>query len=177
VTHFQLMKLMLHTARIHCEVISLITQTFLRSLSPDFCHGPFQSPCSERSLQTPLSSASTLFLVLKIVRPKIASVMFLSIFFYLFSTLMTASVVQWSEFLATERRCIVFAVRYELNLCKLCIRKYPDGCLTPRRTGRLTVSRNITLTFFFRLPLWSSRQSSWLQIQRSLFDSLRYQIF
>jgi hypothetical protein len=26
-------------------------------------------------------------------------------------------------------------------------------------------------------PLWSSRQSSWLQIQRSMFDSRRYQIF
>jgi hypothetical protein len=26
-------------------------------------------------------------------------------------------------------------------------------------------------------PLWSSGQSSWLQIQRSGFDSLRYQIF
>jgi hypothetical protein len=28
-----------------------------------------------------------------------------------------------------------------------------------------------------RLPLWSSGQSSWLQIQRSGFDSLHYQIF
>jgi hypothetical protein len=28
-----------------------------------------------------------------------------------------------------------------------------------------------------RLPLWSSGQSSWLQIQRSGFDSRRYQIF
>jgi hypothetical protein len=28
----------------------------------------------------------------------------------------TASVVYWSEFLATERRCIVFPVKYELNL-------------------------------------------------------------
>jgi hypothetical protein len=27
-----------------------------------------------------------------------------------------ASVVKWSEFLSTERRYIVFAVRYELNL-------------------------------------------------------------
>jgi hypothetical protein len=27
-----------------------------------------------------------------------------------------ASVVYWSEFLATERRCIVVLVRYELNL-------------------------------------------------------------
>jgi hypothetical protein len=30
--------------------------------------------------------------------------------------LWTASVVWWSEFLATERRCIVFPVRYEQNL-------------------------------------------------------------
>jgi hypothetical protein len=28
-----------------------------------------------------------------------------------------------------------------------------------------------------RLPLWSSGQSSWLQIQRPGFDSRRYQIF
>jgi hypothetical protein len=30
---------------------------------------------------------------------------------------------------------------------------------------------------FMRPPLWSSGQSSWLQIQRSDFDSRRYQIF
>jgi hypothetical protein len=29
----------------------------------------------------------------------------------------------------------------------------------------------------WRTPLWSSGQSSWLQIQRSGFDSRRYQIF
>jgi hypothetical protein len=39
-----------------------------------------------------------------------------------------------------------------------------------------------TLPFFcfwysFRPPLWSSGQSSWLQIQRPVFDSRRYQIF
>jgi hypothetical protein len=33
---------------------------------------------------------------------------------------MTASVLYWLEFLATERRCIVFPVRYELNLYMLC---------------------------------------------------------
>jgi hypothetical protein len=37
---------------------------------------------------------------------------------------------------------------------------------------------NFTLTYIiWRLPLWSSGQSSWLQIQRSGFDSRRYQIF
>jgi hypothetical protein len=51
--------------------------------------------------------------------------------------------MEWSEFLATERRCIVLPVRYELNLYNL----------------------------------WSSGQSSWLQIQTSGFDSRRYQIF
>jgi hypothetical protein len=36
---------------------------------------------------------------------------------------MTASVVLWSVFLATQRRCIVFPVRYELDLYMLCRRK------------------------------------------------------
>jgi hypothetical protein len=35
-----------------------------------------------------------------------------------------ASMVYWSEFLAAEGRCIVFPVRYELNLYMLCRRKY-----------------------------------------------------
>jgi hypothetical protein len=51
------------------------------------------------------------------------------------------------EFLAAERRCAVFPVRHELNLYMLCRRK------------------------------WSIGKSSWLQIQRSGFDSRRYQIF
>jgi hypothetical protein len=33
------------------------------------------------------------------------------------------------------------------------------------------------LSKIFRPPLWSSDQSSWLQVQRSGFDSQRYQIF
>jgi hypothetical protein len=37
--------------------------------------------------------------------------------------IISASVVKWSEFLTTERRCIVFPVRYELNLYMLCRRK------------------------------------------------------
>jgi hypothetical protein len=37
--------------------------------------------------------------------------------------ILTASVVQWSQFLAAERRCIVFPVWYELNLYMLCRRK------------------------------------------------------
>jgi hypothetical protein len=35
----------------------------------------------------------------------------------------------------------------------------------------------ITVNILKRLPLWSSGQSSWLQIQRSGFDSRHYQIF
>jgi hypothetical protein len=35
----------------------------------------------------------------------------------------TACVIQWSEFLATEWRCILNPVRYELNLYMLCRRK------------------------------------------------------
>jgi hypothetical protein len=44
----------------------------------------------------------------------------------------------------------------------------------------LPVNRdNFTITLYFILwpPLWSSGQSSWLQIQRSGSDSWRYQIF
>jgi hypothetical protein len=35
----------------------------------------------------------------------------------------TSSVVKWSEFLATERRCILLPVRYELDLYMLRKRK------------------------------------------------------
>jgi hypothetical protein len=49
----------------------------------------------------------------------------------------TSSVVQWSVFLATERRCIVFPVRHELNLIYYVEESRP--------------------------PLRSSGQSSWLQ--------------
>jgi hypothetical protein len=63
---------------------------------------------------------------------------------------LTASVVQWSEFLARERKCIVSCeVRTEF-IC------YVEES---------------------RPPLWSSSESSWLQIQGSVFDSRRYQIF
>jgi hypothetical protein len=65
--------------------------------------------------------------------------------------LINSETALWSEFLATERRCIVFPVRYEQNY--LC---YVEES---------------------RLPLWSSGQSSWLQIQTSGIDSRRYQIF
>jgi hypothetical protein len=34
-----------------------------------------------------------------------------------------------------------------------------------------------TLNWILRPPLWSSDQSSWLQIQSSGLDSLHYQIF
>jgi hypothetical protein len=54
--------------------------------------------------------------------------------------------------------------------------RVPGGCLIPKRTGRQTVGGNITLTLTLTLTLtrpsvWSSGQSSWLQIQRSGFDS------
>jgi hypothetical protein len=39
------------------------------------------------------------------------------------NTLGPASAVWWSEFLATQRSCIVLPVRYELNLYKSCRRK------------------------------------------------------
>jgi hypothetical protein len=50
------------------------------------------------------------------------------------------------------------------------------------RTKKYRVSCELRTEFICyveesRLPLWSSGQSSWLQIQRSGFDSRRYQIF
>jgi hypothetical protein len=47
-----------------------------------------------------------------------------------------------AQFLATERRCIVLPVRYELNLCY----KKVDASLLKEN----------------RPPLWSSGQSSWI---------------
>jgi hypothetical protein len=55
----------------------------------------------------------------------------------------------WSQFLATEWRCFVS--------CEV-------------QTKFIYVEES-------RPPLWSSGQSSWLQIQRSGFDSWRYQMF
>jgi hypothetical protein len=44
------------------------------------------------------------------------------------------------EFLATEQRCIVFPVRYELNLCKYVMQKKVDRlcCLVVRVPGHRT---------------------------------------
>jgi hypothetical protein len=42
----------------------------------------------------------------------------------------------------------------------------------------LKLRHNISLLlYYYRPPLWSSVQSSWLQIQGSAFDSRRYHIF
>jgi hypothetical protein len=46
----------------------------------------------------------------------------------------------------------------------------PDGCLTPRQTGRLTVGRNITWTFWVELveelQLWEVRRSETIREPR-----------
>jgi hypothetical protein len=44
-------------------------------------------------------------------------------------------------------------------------------------SGLLPVETHKTFVYAAPPPLWSSGQSSWLQIQRSRFDSRRYQIF
>jgi hypothetical protein len=85
-THFQLTILMLYTAEIQWQVTSLITQTFLVRFPLISAMAPFRSHVSKDFHRPPLSSANTLFFVLKIVRPKIASARFISIFFYLIST-------------------------------------------------------------------------------------------
>jgi hypothetical protein len=45
------------------------------------------------------------------------------------------------------------------------------------REPNFRASFNQRIKLKFRPPLWFSGQSSWLQIQRSGFDSRRYQIF
>jgi hypothetical protein len=64
------------------------------------------------------------------------------------------------------------------HLCGLVVR-FPDN-----RTEIYCVSCEVRTEFIYvtyveesRPPLWSSGQSSWLQIQRSGFDFRRYQIF
>jgi hypothetical protein len=70
---------------------------------------------------------------------------------------LTASVVQWSEFLATQRKCIVFPVRYVLNLnvvCGLVVR------VPGYTTEMYCVSCEVRTEFIY--GMWSSGQSSWL---------------
>jgi hypothetical protein len=97
-------------------------------------------------------------------------------------------VVKWSEFLAAERSCIVFPVRYELNLYMLCRKKVDRLCGLVVKSSWLW--NGDALCFLWgmnwiyicyveesRPPLWCSGLSSLLQIQRSGLDSRRYQIF
>jgi hypothetical protein len=93
----------------------------------------------------------------------------------------------------------VLPVRYELNLCMLCRRKLVSKTeimtvgirradhATPRHPQKLELTsltsggRSVGIvrsqTEESRSRLWSSGQSSWLQVPRSGFDSQRYQIF
>jgi hypothetical protein len=97
-------------------------------------------------------------------------------------------VVLWSEFLATDRRCIMFPVRYELNLYICYVEEsrpplWPSGQSSWLHNGDVlcflwgTNWMYICYVEESRPPLWSSGKSSWLQIQRSEFDSRRYQTF
>jgi hypothetical protein len=51
------------------------------------------------------------------------------------------------------------------------------GSVTSYKKGSLLLLFFLHIHLNLRPPLWSSDQSSWLLIQRSGFDSLRYQIF
>jgi hypothetical protein len=53
-----------------------------------------------------------------------------------------------------------------------------------KRNKQMKIKRSLKMemlisfrSMYYRPPLWSSGQSSWLQIQRSGWDSRRYQIF
>jgi hypothetical protein len=61
-----------------------------------------------------------------------------------------------------------------LDSKKLCSLQFPPCNLVEQRTSNQKGMYSYSLA---RPPLWSSVQSSWLQIHRSGFDSRRYQIF
>jgi hypothetical protein len=81
----------------------------------------------------------------------------------------------------------VIPVRYELILYDHATPLYMQKlALTSPRSGgrsvaivrlRTKVTELVSYAHESRPPLWSSGQSSWLQIQRSLFDFRSYQIF
>jgi hypothetical protein len=91
------------------------------------------------------------------------------------------------QFMATERRCIVLPVRYELNVYMLCRKRRPplwsSGQSSWLHIGDVLCFLRGTNWIYIcyveesRPPLWSSGQSSWLYIQRSGFDPRRYQVF
>jgi hypothetical protein len=96
-------------------------------------------------------------------------------------------VVQWWKFLATERRCIVFPVMSNwIYICYVEESRPPlwfSGHNSWLQNGDVLCFLWCTNWIYWcyveesRPPLWSSGQSSWLEIQRSEFDSRRYQIF
>jgi hypothetical protein len=65
----------------------------------------------------------------------------------------------------------------------MALRNYMKALISSKQNKifkSVTVCRNFNKIAFHikkRLPLWSSGQSSWLQIQRSGFDSRYYEIF
>jgi hypothetical protein len=89
----------------------------------------------------------------------------------LYSNLQTRPVVREGATNLHTRKCLKEISRGKKNWSQV-----SDGRLTPGQTGRLTVGRKLTHSLT-RPPLWSSGQSSWLQIRRSDVDSRRYQIF
>jgi hypothetical protein len=98
-------------------------------------------------------------------------------------------VVKWSEFLATEWRCIVFPVKYEVMLYSIC---YVEESRPPLwSSGQNSWLHNGNIFWFLcctnwicvcyveeiRPPLWSNGQSAWVQLQKSGLYSRRYHIF
>jgi hypothetical protein len=56
------------------------------------------------------------------------------------------------------------------------VRRHPLKCIALALHVRRIAIKYVSIATFWP-PLWSSGQSSWLQVQRSALDSRRYQIF
>jgi hypothetical protein len=67
--------------------------------------------------------------------------------------------------------CSIVLTNYATPKTVLC------DCWKRRAERKSTLLQSETRINVHRPPLWSRGQSSWLQIQRSRFDSRRYQIF
>jgi hypothetical protein len=86
----------------------------------------------------------------------------------------------WSSQLLSSRSTSAIQLRTEYHFGYAGI-FHSDDVLQLFESSNFDISRNIWRHIYFVVlfcfPLWSSGQSSWLQIQRSRFDSGRYQIF
>jgi hypothetical protein len=87
-----------------------------------------------------------------------------------------AAIVNGRPVLSSERALHINKPATVLTVIKIWS-KAPSGCLTPKQTGRVTVSRNITLTLAECVQLWDIRRAvtTWARKMTNLICRIRYQ--